>query len=111
MDASHETVENYRQNARSESRLLVIAMLVAMGCYFASAQQGPGGLGWTLLIVGVAASFAVVMVGIGINEQEQTAALLQYMLEIAERQVSGEAAAAPSARDRDPWPYPTGNRP
>lgn len=87
-----EKVESYRGNAERHSKWLLLAGAVASLGYLGALSYGLSENGWYSLVVGIVASFVWITIGIHTQEQEQTAALLQYMLEISRQQRAGSSS-------------------
>ena len=91
--ANRDKVESYREAARRVSTWMTIAMLGAAMGYVGALGAGQSHVGWYCFVAAVACSFWVLVLGIHTQEQEQTAALLEYMLELDERNQSANSGS------------------
>jgi hypothetical protein len=82
--ANRDKVASYRESARRESYSLAAGMALAVVGYAGALFAGNSSIGWFCLVVAIAASFWTVFIAIHTQEQEQTAALLEYMIELFE---------------------------
>jgi hypothetical protein len=83
--ANAEKVENYRKSAKKSAFKLSIAMLLSGMSYIGAFVSGNSSFGWSFLVVAVAASFFTVVCFIHSQEQDQSADLLEQLLELSDR--------------------------
>jgi hypothetical protein len=90
--ANSEKVASYRRTAKGFAPWISFATAVAVTGYVGALWAGNSSAGWYCLVVAIAASFWLIFLGIHTQEQEQTAALLEYMIELSESspKASGE---------------------
>jgi len=89
--ASREKVTSYREAVEKIRPWLLVAGGLAAAGYLGALWAGNSSVGWYCLVVAIASSFWFVILGIHTQEQEQTAALLEYMVEIAEHSEKARA--------------------
>ena len=82
--ANPDKVASYRRTAKALAPWLTLAMVLAVAGYAGALWAGNSSTGWYCLVVAIAASFWLVFLNIHTQEQEQTAALLEYMIELSE---------------------------
>ncbi|MCE2723493.1 MAG: hypothetical protein ACK51V_02025 [bacterium] len=83
--ANAEKVETYRKSAKKSAFKLSIAMLLSGMSYIGAFVSGNSPFGWSFLVVAVAASFFTVLCFIHSQEQDQSADLLEQLLELSDR--------------------------
>lgn len=82
--ANSDKVASYRRTATGLAPWISLAVAVALAGYAGALWAGNSSTGWYCLVVAIAASFWLIFLGIHTQEQEQTAALLEYMIELSE---------------------------
>jgi len=93
--ATPDKVAFYRAAAERVTPWPTVSVALAIIGFVAALWAGNSLLGWYALVIAIASSFLVILIAIHTQEQEQTAALLEYMLEIS--QESTHAATASGA--------------
>ena len=90
--ANSDTVASYRRRAKGFAPWIASTTTLAIAGYGVALWAGNSSTGWYCLVVAIAASFWLIFLIIHTQEQEQTAALLEYMIELSENvpKASGE---------------------
>ena len=71
-----------RANVQKSVPAMTISGLIAASAYIAALYFGRESIGWYMFVVAVAASFVTISIGNHVQEQEQTADLIESMVSL-----------------------------